>query len=109
MLDYYEVEVTEDDVRRAEALRTKAGPLGFMSSRSCPVALAVKRATGAERVMLADSYCIFINDDVYTSKDRRIDRMIHWFDSRGEESPELPLIFGISFHCNKPSYFRRGD
>lgn len=89
----YEVEVTEEDI--VAALKTPSG--GFLAV-DCPVAQAVRRATGEEAVVIA-SDLIRIDGKPFWAGDPRVDEMIDWFDSKRFRKPGLPFTFNLR-SCN---------
>lgn len=90
----YDFEVTEEDVAEAERLVIRYDPFSF--AVNCPVALAIKRATGTESVS-ADYRRAIVSGIPYRYGDwRRVREIINWFDAGCVgKKPALPLTSSL--------------
>ena len=66
MNELYEIEVTEEDILRANRKIVD----GLSRVRNCPVSLAIKRATGSENVSVPSPRFVGVDDGSYFFTDR---------------------------------------
>lgn len=86
----YEFEVTESDV--AKAMELLASPPYLTLSMYCPVALALKRATGEQGVYARRSLARVRGRDFAYEDPGRVAYFMTWFDNdQYGERPLLPL------------------
>ena len=96
--DFYEVKVTEADVAAAENSRVTR------YVEKCPIAQAVRRATGVDMVSVVSSYGIRAGEDFYFTEDDRVDETISWYDNTGRNRPKLPFTFTLKLWVVEVSF-----